>query len=154
MRSLAGSFAGMAMLFGLVAGAHAETTPTKKKDPIFDENRIHKLSVFSYMQSMGGRGPSQPVLVTMRVKGPKALASFCDNQPKVNEAVLDVLSQDRGKSGKKAALKSIKSPLRKAVNRVLKGKPVRKVLARTGRTPVEFGPDLMKTKKACKAIQG
>ena len=84
----------------------------------------------------------------MRVKGPKALASFCDNQPKVNEAVLDVLSQDRGKSGKKAALKSIKSPLRKAVNRVLK------VLARTGRTPVEFGPDLMKTKKACKAIQG
>ena len=94
------------------------------------------------------------MLVTLNVRGPKALAQFCDNQPTVNEAVLSVLSRDRGKLGRGAILNSVKAPLRKAINRVLKGKPVRKVDTRAGRTPAEFGPDLMKTRKACKAIQG
>lgn len=138
------------VLAGFAAGAAA----AKKTDPIFDENRIHKVSVFSYMQSMSGRGPSRPVLVTFNVKGPQALVEFCDNQPSVNEAVLDVLSRDRGRAGKKAVLKSVKSPLKKAVNKVLTGKPVRKVHTRTGRTPADFGPDLIKTKRACKAVQG
>lgn len=154
IRAFAGIVVGMTVLCGFAASAAAEAPPPKKKDPIFDENRIHKISVFSYMQSMGGRGPSRPVLVTLKVKGPEALAKFCDNQPSVSEAVLDVLSRDRGKVAKKAALKSVKSPLRRAINKVLKGKPIRKVNARAGRTPAEFGPDLMKTKRACKAIQG
>jgi hypothetical protein len=105
------------------------------------------------MHSLSGGGSSYPVLVTLNVKGPKALTEFCDNQPKISEAVLGVLSQDRGKANRKSALRSIKIPLKKAVNRVLVGKPVRKVNTRAGRTPAEFGPDLMKTKRACKAIQ-
>lgn len=154
IRAFVGTVVGVVVLCGFVTSVAAEAPPPKKKDPIFDENRIHKISVFSYMQSRGGSGPSRPVLVTLKVKGPEALVKFCDNQPSVSEAVLDVLSRDRGKVAKKAALKSVKSPLRKAINRVLKGKPVRKVDARAGRSPAEFGPDLMKTKRACRAIRG
>lgn len=140
-------------MIGLTAAGIAEAAGSKK-DPIFDEDRIHKVSVFSFMQSLSRGGKSYPVLVTLNVRGPKNLTTFCDNQPKVNEAVLGVLSQDRGKANKKAVLRAIKMPLRKAVNRVLTGKPVRKVVTRAGRTPAEFGPDLMKTKRACKAIHG
>ena len=136
------------------ASAAAETPPPKKKDAIFDENKIHQVSVFSYMQTMGGRGPSQPVLVTLNVKGPEALAEFCDNQSSVNEAVLQILSRDRGRAGKKAVLKSVKKPLQKAVNRVLAGKPVKKIETRSARTPAEFSREMTHTRKACKAIQG
>lgn len=161
---LSSALSGLRALFGMLtllfavaslsAGAFAEAPPAKKKAPIFDENRTHKVSVFSFMQSLSGRGASYPVLVTLNVKGPKALTEFCDNQPRVNEAVLGVLSRDRAATDRNAALRSIKAPLRKAVNGVLPGKPVRKVSTRTGRSPAEFGPDLVKTKKACKAIRG
>jgi hypothetical protein len=156
-RPVAGLLAGLAVCCGIGLGlagtaAAAGSEPQARKNPMLDENRRHDLSVFSFMSSPRGQ---TPVLITLNVKGPKALTSFCEFQPKVDEAVLGVMMQaPSDQRDEKKALAAIQGPLRQAINEVLPGKPVRKVLTRSGRTASEFGPDLLRTKDACKAVDG
>ena len=152
--------AGFAVFSGLALGmsdgaAAAESAPKARKNPMLDENRRHDLSVFSFMNDLGNRRDQAPVLVTLKVKGPKALTSFCEFLPKVNEAVLSVMMQGPPVRGdEKKILAAIEAPLKKAVNDVLPGHPVRRVVTRSAMSVSEFGPDLLKTKNACKAIDG
>ena len=86
---------------------------------------------------------------------PKALTSFCEFLPKVNEAVLGVMMQGSPVKGdERKALTVLQGTLKQAINDVLPGHPVRRVVARAARSASEFGPDLLKTKNACKAIDG
>ena len=158
-RPFAGLLAALAVSCGIalsLAGtAMAADAPTARKNPMLDEGRQHDLSVFSFMNDLGGRRGEVPVLVTLNVTGPKALTSFCEFLPKVNEAVLGVMMQGAPVGGdEKKVLTALQGTLRQAINDVLPGHPVRKVATRSARTASEFGPDLLKTKNACKAVDG
>jgi hypothetical protein len=159
-RPIAGLLAGLAVSCGIalsLAGnaAAADSEPKARKNPMLDEDRRHDLSVYSFMNELGDRRGETPVLVTLNVTGPRALTSFCEFQPRVNEAVLGVMMQGAPVRGdEKKMLAAIESPLKLAINDVLPGKPVRKVVTRSARNASEFGPDLLRTEKACKAVGG
>ncbi len=79
-----------AVALTLIGSAEASDAPKARPNPMLEEDRVHDLSVFSFMSSPRGQAP---VLITLNVKGPKALTSFCEFEPKVNEAVLNVMMQ-------------------------------------------------------------
>ena len=148
---------GSMLVAGSTIGAiAAEGEPPKKKiDPLLDENTVHKLSVFSYMQPLERNMESQPILVTLSIKGPKGLSAFCEFRPTVHEAVLNIVTSDQlAVENGKIAVNSIQAQILEAVNEALPGEPVSSVGTRLGRAASDFGKDIVQTRRICIKLDG
>ena len=154
IRHLACIFISLMLIGGLSAKVTAaEGEPVKKIDPLLEEDRVHKLSVFSYMQPMRRGGRSVPVLVTLNIKGPKGLETFCEYKPMIFEAVLNVITDDHVSTGNRdALLEDMKVEMLEAVNYSLPGQPISSIDARTGRSASEFGRDVSQTIGICRKL--
>ena len=157
MRGLIAAVAGLTLCIA-ASGAYAsddEEAATAKAAAEAAESAPHQLSVFSYIQDWRGRNAAQPVLVTMKVKGQKALSRFCDNVPLVEDAVLrTLLSEARQSRQNGVRLVSMQEPLKLAVAEIFPPETLQGVEMRAGRQPAEFSSDLQKTTAACAAKKG
>tara|TARA_R110000787_G_scaffold125280_8_gene236432 strand:- start:189 stop:662 length:474 start_codon:yes stop_codon:yes gene_type:complete len=157
MRGLIAAAAGLTLCIA-AGGAYAsddEAAAAAKAAAEALENDAHRLSVFSYIQDWRGRNVALPVLVTMQVKGQKALSRFCDNVPLVEDAVLrTLLSGTRLSRRNGARLVSMREPLKMAVAEIFPPEALQGIEMRAGRQPADFASDLQKTTAACGAKKG
>jgi len=155
-RGVAAFLLGTMLVCGAAAKAVASgSEPVKKIDPLLEEDRVHKLSIFSYMQPLERRGRPVPILVTLNIKGPQGLRTFCEYRPKILEAVLTIITDDQVMAGdRKALVKDLNDHMLEAVNYALPGAPVSGIAARAGRSASEFGMDIVHTNKICKKLDG
>jgi hypothetical protein len=143
------------MLLGSAAQSvnAADSEPVKKIDPLLEEDRVHKLSVFSYMQPLQRGGRAAPVLVTLSIVGPEGLRTFCEYRPMIHEAILNVVTDDQVSTGdRQAVLEDMKVQMLEEVNYSLPGEPISSVDARAGRSASEFGQDIVHTNMICKKL--
>lgn len=144
----------------LVGGPAADaiasnTEPVKKIDPLLEEDRVHKLAIFSYMQPLERGGRPVPILVTQNIKGPEGLRTFCEYRPMIFEAVLQVITDDEVSTGdRNAVLADMKIQMLEAVNYSLPGEPISSIDARAGRSASEFGKDIHQTNLVCRKLDG
>ena len=159
-RGIAAFLLGM-MLTGSAAvdAVASNSEPVKKIDPLLEENRIHRLSIFSYMPHLTrGRFSNRrkryvPILITLKITGPKGLHAFCEFRPMINEAVLNVVTDEQIATEQRPAdLQDMKDQILEAVNYSLPGAPVSSLDARAGRSPSEFGKDIHQTNVVCKKL--
>jgi len=154
MRGLIAAAAGLTLCLA-AGGAHAADDEEAAKAKAAAEAASHRLSVFSYLQDWRGRSVALPVLVTMELKGEKALGQFCDNVPLVEDAVLTtLLSGTRLSRRNGARLVSMQEPLKLAVAGIFPPEALQSVEMRAGRQPADFSSDLKKTSDACAAKKG
>ena len=161
-RGLAAFLLGM-MLVGSAAydAVASSSEPVKKIDPLLEEDRIHSLSVFSYMPPItrgrfsNRRKRSIPILITLKIMGPKGLLAFCEFRPMINEAILNVVTDEPVTTEKRPTdLQDMKGQILEAVNHSLAGAPVSSLDARVGRSPSEFSQEMHQTNIACKKLDG
>ena len=125
----------------------------KKIDPILEEDRVHKLSIFSYMQPPKRRGRSIPILVTLNIIGPKGLRTFCEYRPMIFEAVLNVTTDQQASTGDSGSLLAdMEAQILEEVNYSLPGEPISSVDTRSGRSASEFGQDIVQTNGICRKL--
>ena len=165
-RGIAAFLLGMMLMGSAAVDAVASSSePVKKIDPLLEEDRIHRLSIFSYMPPLTrGRFLKRrkryiPILITLNITGPKGLHAFCEFRPRINEAVLNVVTDDNGATDelisteqRPADLQDMKDQILKAVNFSLPGAPVSSLDARAGRSPADFGKDMHETNVVCKKL--
>ena len=66
-----------------------------------------------------------PILVTLNIRGPEGLFTFCEYRPKIFEAVLNIVTDDQVATGaRKVVLKDMEPQIMEAVNYSLTGEPV------------------------------
>lgn len=145
-----------ALMLGCILAANAaaeDAKPAKKIDPLLLEDTIHKLSVASFLQSFSRGGRSVPILVTLSIKGPKGLQSFCELRPRISEAVLNVVTDDQVIGvNRKNRMSDVRAHLLDAVNEALPDAPVSSIDTKTGRSPSEFGKEMIHTSRTCKKL--
>lgn len=149
-----------AFLFGILlvgssaGGAIASgSEPVKKVDPLLQEDRVHKLSIFSYMQPLERDGRSVPIMVTLNIIGTKGLQTFCEYRPMIFEAVLNIITDEQVSAGdRRAVLADMKGQMLEAVNYSLPDAPVSSIDVRAGRSATEFGRDIVRTNRVCRKL--
>jgi hypothetical protein len=153
-RGVAAFLLGILLLGGPAVDAiAANSEPVKKIDPLLEEDRVHRLSIFSYMQPLKRGGRSVPIRVTLKIIGPKGLYAFCEYRPRIFEAVLNVITEDRVTTeDRKTILNDMKVQMLDAVNYSLPGAPVSGIDARAGRSASEFGQEIVQTNRICKKL--
>jgi len=153
-KHIASFLIGFILIGGAVTNAFAaDDEPVKKIDPLLEEDRVHKLSIFSYMQPPKGRGRSIPILVTLNIIGPKGLRTFCEFRPMIFEAVLNVTTDQYTSTGdSRTMLEDMTAQILEEVNYSLPGEPISSVEARTGRSASEFGKNIAQTNGICRKL--
>jgi hypothetical protein len=135
--------------------AAAEGEPVKKIDPLLEEDRVHKLSIFSYMQPLQKGGRAVPVLITLNIKGPEGLGTFCEYRPMIFEAALQIITDDHvATSERQTLIRDLEEQILESVNYSLPGTPVSRVNVRAGRSASEFGQDIIQTNLICRKLDG
>lgn len=114
-----------------------------------EEDKIHALSVYSFIQSLRRRSWPRPVLVTVNVKGRAALEEFCYHQPRILEAVLRVVGWGKPRRG---GTNAYREPLLQAISKILPDATVQGLEIRIAWAVASFGPALLETRKICKAL--
>ncbi len=156
LRRPAAFLTGLIIIGGAAIDAFAaDAEPAKKIDPLLEEDRVHKLSIFSYMQPLKRGQDSVPVLVTLNIKGPKGLRTFCEFRPRIFEDVLRIVTDDQVVTGgRQAVLEDMKVQMLEAVNHSLPDAPVSSIDAKAGRSASEFGKEIVQTNGICKKLDG
>jgi hypothetical protein len=154
MKDVISFLSGLVLIGGAsTAALAADSEPVKKIPPLLEEDRIHKLAIFSYMRPPRGRGRSIPILVTLNIRGPEGLQTFCEYRPMIFEAVLIVTTEEPVSTGdRKSLLADMKSHILEAVNYSLPGEPISSVEARAGRSTSEFSQDIVQTRGVCRQL--
>ncbi|MBK19797.1 MAG: hypothetical protein CMM52_13265 [Rhodospirillaceae bacterium] len=148
------------LAFSPVAGNAAEETEEQLKarqKAEAEANRVHALSVFSYVNPVRGRIHSRrrPILITLNVKGIKALSKFCHQKPLIGETILKVIGWGPAPDlSNKKILAEKQRDLREAFDAVLPENSLKTVSLKVGRMASEFGDDLKLTAKACSVGKG
>ncbi|NKB22210.1 MAG: hypothetical protein GKS01_17120 [Alphaproteobacteria bacterium] len=137
---------------GAIAAEETEEQIKARKKAEEQANRVHQLSVFSYVNPVRGRvhGRRYPVLITLNVKGTEALSRFCLQKPVIGEAVLKVFGWGPSPDLRdKKVLARQKKSLHDAFDDVFPTKTLKTVSLKMGRSASEFGKQLQSTKEAC-----
>jgi hypothetical protein len=137
-----------------VASAEVTKDPEQVLLEETEEDKIHILSVYNFLHSSRRLRTPRPVLVTVTVKGKVALEEFCEHRPRILESVLRVYGWAEPQGGlAKSSSANKRDRLLISISNILPEEAVQDMEVRMASDVKEFGPALLKTRYACKALE-